>query len=187
MTITEADYPKITELLTVKKTITLDCEPDYSEEEMEDGENLTYLNFADNEEFYGNMESRYLVAHEDPKAFQKRFKTFVQPDGEIGLEISFLPGPPLDQVEGHAKAIWDNTRLHEIMTYEEYLKDIEEEVEWTWDCFGDGGEMYALMIEVTKPGRPGLSEEFFDPILEKPLWIQRKGQKYNVHVRFWQD
>lgn len=191
MTITEADYPKLTELLTLTHTVTLDCERGgYSQEELDDdGGPYIYLNFGGNEDFYGNATSDYLEGLGD-KALAKRFRTFVQPDGEIGLEISFLPGEPLDigEEEDHVRALWDATRLHELMSYEDYIQDLEDGAPWTAECFGNGGEMYALLVEVTKPGRKASLEKNFDsPLLEKPLWIQRKGEKHNVHIHYWQD
>jgi len=45
--------------------------------------------------------------------------------------------------------------------------------------------MYAVTVEVTKPGRsPSID---IDELLPKPLWIQRKGVKYNVHIGVWED
>ena len=196
---TEADYPKLTELLTMKHTLTLDCERASSsesvdEDEIDEEEGFVYLNFAGNEEFYGNVTSSYLDSLYDysdeklrQKVLGKRFRTFVQDDGEIGLEISFLPGPPFDGsgFDQHAKAIWDNTRLHEVMTFDEFLQDVSDGAEWVYRCFGKGGEMYAVTVEVTKPGRSPLVE--IDDLLPKPLWIQRKGAKYNVHIGCWED
>lgn len=197
MAITEVDYPKLTELLTLKHIITLDCERGgYTEEELENETDSIYLNYGGNEDFYGNIESSYLEGLHgwDPelqqKALSSRFRTFVQENGEIGLEISYIPGEPIDNenFEEHAKALWDETRLHEIMDYDSYIQDLREGADWIGDCFGTGGEMYGLLIEVTKPGRNSSLEKIgYDPILPKPLWIQRKGQKFNVHIHCWQD
>lgn len=195
---TEADYPRLTELLTLKHTVTLDCERDLSSEVDDDGdldeeEGFVYLHFAGNEDYYGNVSSSYLNSlfdYSDEKLKQKvlgkRFRTFVQEDGEIGLEISFLPGFPFPSIfDTHSKAIWDNTRLHEVMTFEEFLHDLTGGAEWVHACFGQGGEMYAVTVEVTKPGRSPFIE--IDELLPKPLWIQRKGVKYNVHIGYWED
>jgi len=189
MAITEADYPKLTELLTLTHTVTLDCERGpYSQDELDTDGSYTFLNFGGNEDFYGNMESYYL-GELGEKALAKRFRTFVQPDGEIGLEISFLPGEPFDgsDFDEHAKALWDATRLSELMGYDEYIRDLKEGADWVGDLFGNSGEMYALLIEVTKPGQKSAAADNFDALLEDPLWIQRKGQKYNVHIHYWED
>jgi hypothetical protein len=188
--ITEADYPKLTELLTLTHTVTLDCERGpYTEDELDDdeGDAYIYLSFGGNEDFYGNVESYYLRKLGE-KALAKRFRTFVQPDGEIGLEISFLPGEPFggSGFDEHAKALWDATRISELMGYDEYIRDLKEGADWVNELLGEGGEMYALLIEVTKPGREPSIEDY-DEFFSKPLWIQRKGQKYNVHIRYWQD
>lgn len=196
MAFTEKDYPKLTELLTLKHTVTLDCDRGgYTEDELEDGETgFIYFSFGDQDDSYGNVESDYLDSlHGYDEALQqkilsKRFRTFVQDDGEIALEISYLPGAPISGVhsQGFIEAIWAATRLREIMSYEEFIRDIDGSARWIDSCFGAGGEVYGVIVEVTKPGRTPTIEDF-DVILPKPLWIQRKGQKYNVHVRYWQD
>lgn len=174
----------------MKQTVTLECE----HEPYVDEEGSVYLRFAGNDEYYGNVESSYLHSLHwfDDKLRQKiigkRFRTFVQEDGEIGLEISFLPGLPFGEFNAgsaHLKAIWDNTRLHEVMTYEEYISELSNDAAWVERCFGVGGDMYAVVVEVTKPGRSPENE--VDDLLPKPLWIQRKGAKYNVHIGVWED
>ena len=197
MPITEADYPKLTELLTLTHTVTLDCERGpYTEDELDDdeGDAYIYLSFGGNEDFYGNVESNYLDSlhgyEEDrqQEVLSKRFRTFVQPDGEIGLEISFLPGEPFggSGFDDHAKALWDATRISELMGYDEYIRDLKEGADWVNRLLGGGGEMYALLVEVTKPGKTS-SIDGYDEFFPEPLWIQRKGKKYNVHIRYWQD
>lgn len=173
-------------------TITLDCERGkFSEEDLENEEGSVYLNYGENTDYYGNLESYYL-RNLDQKVLAKRFRTFVQDDGEIGLEMKFVPGSPFEGHDGkldssHLKALWDNTRLHEIMSYEEYVEDMEDGRGWVSDCLGMNGEMYAPVIEVVKAGRTPGVEDVLDPVLEKPLWIQRKGAKYNVYIHYWQD
>ena len=195
MAITEADYPKLTELLTLTHTVTLDCERGgYTEEELDSDEFLITLTVGDCEDSHGNLESNYLDSlhgyEEDrqQEVFSKRFRTFVQPDGEIGLEISYLPGEPVSGVHSREffEAIWETTRLREAMGFDDFLKDIDAGAPWINDCFGSGGEFYGLLVEVTKPGRTSSIDDY-DEFFPKPLWIQRQGQKYNVHIRYWQD
>lgn len=198
MAISESDYPRLTELLTIKHTITLNCDAppltEYSIED-EDSDSFIYLTYGGNPDFFGSITSQHLSSAYDyfdkkarEKVLAKRFRTFVQPDGEIGLAISYIPGEPFGSDAEHAKALWDATRISEIMSYEEYISDLKNGAAWVGECLGDGGECYALIVDVTAPGRTPIAKELgFDDMLLEPLWIQRRGRKYNVHIDLWQD
>lgn len=192
----QADYPRLLELLELKKTITLDCDNPMSDESLDDED--TYVHFSLDDEGYtwGNFDCRWLWLQDidDEAAQQKRYakklKTFVQPDGEIGLEISYLPGPPWGEdarLEKNARIIYEATRLSEAMTFDEYLSEVQADEQWVQDLHGEGGETYGLLFDVVPAGRKSFLTEEFEMLLEKPLWVQRKGKKYNVHCGVYQD
>lgn len=144
-------------------------------------------------EYYGNVTSSHVetMPHdEQQKWIKKRFRTFVQDTGEIGLEISFLPGPPMDidyDEKEHLKTIYDNTRLSELITLEEFVEDFESNDPWIYECFGDKGETYGLIIDAVAPKFKNIAAQNYEPLLEKPLWIQYKGKKFQVHIHEWSD
>lgn len=191
MAITEQDYPKITELLTLTKTVTLNCDrAPFTEEELESRKSFVYLNYGGSSDFYGCLESGYTYGAYSAKPYaflESRFRVFEQDNGEIGLEIKFLPGKPALNDERHIRALWNSTRLHEIMFYEEYVKNIKEDADWVDECFGDGGKDYALIVDVTKAHKPSLIKKHFDPLLKKPLRIKYKGNKQDIHIGYWEN
>lgn len=187
MKITEQDYSKITELITMKRNFTLDVERVVTEDDLEDSSLYADLTFGGNPNYYGNIESEYIYGATDDKWTRSRFKIFTQPDGETAVEISFLPGMPYLCSDEHTKAVWDNTRLDEIMGYDEYRKDIEEEADWVEACFGHGGDLFELLFEVTKPDVPSVFEDEADRFLHEPLEFQHKGNQYNLNVFYIQD
>jgi len=191
---TEADYPKLLELLGLKKTVTLDCSQPFA-----DDDSSFVLLWLDDEGYtWGNFDCAWLKSQdvdEDArqKRYRKRFRSFVQSDGEIGLEFTYLPAiPPLDYYdeddwEKHARRVFDLTRLSEVMSFEDFARDVKNEAEWVENLSGWGGETYALVFDVVLAGHRSVVREEWDPILSKPLWIQYKGKKYNVYVGVTQD
>jgi len=194
---TEADYPKLLGLLEFKKTITLDCSQPFGSGD-DDDSHFVNLWLDDDGYIWGNFDCGWLKSQdvdEDArqKRYQKRFRSFVQDDGEIGLEFTYLPAIPLldyydeDDWEKHARRVFDMTRLSEVMSFEDFARDVKNEASWVDDLSGVGGETYALVFDVVPAGRRSVIVEEFDGILSKPLWIQYKGKKYNIHVGVTQD
>lgn len=201
---TESDFPMLHELLLLEMTVTLDCENTPNEEDdaydyIDDY--MTQLSIpgaSEDADVWGNFFDLHVripsymaeskVANE--KKLAKIFKTFVQPDGEIGLTFTYLPGPPWgsseEELKANAKLIFEATRLREVMSLEEFLQELDENAPWTQELFGEGGEMYALLFEVTRAGQDPVFEDF-EEVLEKPLFFKRKGQLYNLYISEYSD
>jgi len=200
---TESDFPMLHELLLLEMTVTLDCEntPDEDDDSDEYMTQLSIPGASYEDDVWGNFfdfhvrSPSYMFDTEESKVANEKklakvFKTFVQPDGEIGLTFTYLPGPPWgsseQELKANAKLIFGATRLSEAMSFEEFLQELDENAPWTQELFGEGGEMYAMLFEVTKAGRKPVLEDYME-VLEKPLWFRRKGQLYNLYVSEYSD
>lgn len=201
---TESDFPMLHELLLLEMTITLDCEDTPEENSYPDeyAIPLSIPGVSEEADVWGNFFDSHVrnpsYAWLEPgekddaeKKLAKIFKTFVQPDGEIGLTFTYLPGLPWgcdeEELRVNAKLIFDATRLREVMSFEEFLQELDESAPWTQQLFGEGGGVYALIFEVTKAGAKPVLEDFGDEILEKPLFFKRKGQLYNLYISEYSD
>lgn len=73
------------------------------------------------------------------------------------------------------------------MTFDEYLEAVLADEQWVQDLHGKGGPTYGLIFDVVPAGWRSFLQSEFEMLLEKPLWIQCKGKKYNVHCGVYQD
>lgn len=184
----ESDYPAIMRAIEQKRTATLDCERKFDAEEDIPEEAWVGFGSISEEEIEagvlpGNLETQAFTDSiqgvDKDKLLKKRIRTFVQPDGEIGVEISYFPLEP--QNADDADAIFAKTELGSLISLSDFVAAIEAGDEWIEDCFGYT-DVYELLFEVTAVGASPILGERFDTIFEAPLWIQRKGKKYHVYV-----
>ncbi len=188
---TKEESERLFPLIDLKYTMTLDCERKIDFEEEDVDFNIAGLGFLEEDQFKGNViVYRKRDANEDwptrrkldAKWLKKRFRTFKQDDDEIAVEITYTPW-----ISGHwdsdsyLKRLYDATQLATVISFEDFLTDVRHEASWVENLFS-GAEIYELFFHVVAPGKPA-TEEWGDSLLEdEPLWIQRKGKKYNVHI-----
>lgn len=186
-TFTEADYPTILEAIQRTKTLTLDLTPapegaDIFDEEME---NKWYWLGK-----HGNLTSQAwcdIHGWRNQKELKKRFTTFVQEDGQIGITIKYYQAMPYAHIPKTVKKAFKKTKLNTLMTFEQFVEAVEEGDEWIEDCFGTM-EIHEILFDVTAAGREShLDDGNADKVLEDPLWITHQGKKYNVHVFLHED
>ena len=178
------DYPRILKAIEQSYTITLDCERQLLSNVDIDVAwlSLGYVSEAESRagRLGGNMISQAFrdIMVSEPNALTDRFRTFVQPDGEIGLEITYFPLKPYDA--DTAIDVFSKTKLSNLMTLEQFIEAITNGAAWAEDCFGYT-DIYELMFEVTLAGVPSSMNDQ-DYLLPLPILIQRKGLNYDVHV-----
>lgn len=203
MSIEEKDFARLTELLTMKKTVPLDLTRGGLPEEIGDEiEESIQLNFMNKFEYFGNLSSAYMMnvlAELDEKAelefWKNRFKVVKDDNGNPALEVSFIPAEPFEfdtddnsEFFAHVDAIWNNTRLSEIMDYDTYLAEMTEgSYEWIYECFGEGGECYGVMVEVVPDGFEPGGIMNYDNVFELPITFEYDGIHYEMRVATWSD
>ena len=188
MTITTADYPAILEAIMQKHLITLDFETDLEEGDdtpEEDWVELGYLSYEAgcSNKLNGEMMSdAWMSLNKDWDAeLKKRLRTFTQTDGEIGLEISYIPLAP-DQRD--VALVYANTLLSDLMTLNEFADAVENEENWVEDCFGSQ-EINSLYFEVTPADRGSViakDDGGADMLLITPISVERDGIEYHIYV-----
>jgi len=203
MSVEEKDYAKLTELLTMKKTVPLDLTRGALPDEIEDEiEKSIEINFLNKFEYFGNLSSYYMMnvlADMDENAeldfWKNRLKIVKDDNGKPALEISFIPAEPIDSDKddnsefiAHVDAIWENTRLNEMMDYDTYLAEITAgSAEWISECFGEGGECYGVMVEVVPDGFEPGGIMNYDNVFELPITFEYDGIHYEMRVATWSD
>lgn len=188
----EADYPSILKALELKHEVTL--EPGRMADPNGDNEDgwlilgsLSYQKESAHK-LSGVMDVQALhtIGVDVQKDIKRRLKTFVQPDGEIGLELTYYPNKPYDDEE--MDKLFADTNIGALITRDELSTAIDNDEEWVEDCFG-GMDIYDLYFEAVKPGvtSPYSEDGNLDSLIDTPLWFQRGTERYKLNIWLHED
>jgi hypothetical protein len=187
----EADYPRILDAIKLKHTVTLDCNGGLDPDDEGSWLILGSLEHQPgNEALIGGtmrVSALGVTNEDDEKSLKKRLRTFVQPDGEIGLELTYFPIRPHDDTD--VDKLFAQTNIGSLLTKAEMVAAMANDEEWIEMCFGYT-DIYDLYFEVLKPKAKSPLEDDgggSEKLIDTPLWITYNGKRYNVNVWLHED
>lgn len=196
----EAEYPHLLTLVEQKAIFKLDFSARYSESVAEE-----YVEWFDrpNYHWFGEL----VMAHGQPGGnpfvwaarkhngshpaqqdwIRNRFKML----DDVGFELTYYPLHP-DYSDQNPQEFFDSTRLSEVMTFEEFQEELDNDAEWL-DAITSSQEVYDCIFEVFPSNGDHAAREqsldeatdtFGDLLFDEPLTVKSGGQEFEFYV--WQ-
>lgn len=175
-------YGMVSELLELTHTFPLDYKTPFEENEAGFYPNTILLGVLD-KYFPGTIPGGLFTeapAAEEADWLDSRITISEDENGEPTVVLRYHPNIPYDLEE--REQVYKHTRLSEIMTFEEFEKELDEEAGWTEELFCHN-DIFDLAFEVVLAGEDSTNDsEAWEALLDDPLWLNHDGELYNVFV-----
>lgn len=179
------DYGLVSELLELTHSFPLDVTAAYEPNERGNYPNTIYLGVLDL--YFGGVVGGGFVTNAAPYLDDEQKQEWLASRVELSEDEN---GNPLVVLKYHPKVpkdltgredVFKYTRLSEVMTFEEFERELDEEAGWIEDLFTHSDD-YDLNFEIVLAGEDPVKPEGWEELLSDPLWLHHNGEVYNVYV-----